>query len=57
MKHENLRNVIKNRTQTMVICDFYHSGDYIENVLTYVDIFQFPTLLFSKKFYTKMVLL
>lgn len=41
----------------MVICNFYHSGDYIENVLTYVDIFQFPTLLFSKKFYAKMVLL
>lgn len=28
-------------TQTMVICNFYHSGDPIENVLTYVDIFNF----------------
>lgn len=57
MKHENLRNVIKNRTQTMVICNFYHSGDRIENVLTHVDIFQFPTSLLNKKFYAKIVLL
>lgn len=57
MKHENLRNFIKNKTQTMVICNLYHSGDCIENVLTYVDIFQFPTLKPNNKLYVKMVLL